>query len=107
VLIASAGSTTIYGPLAAPIAFLVWTFVTAMAVLIGAACNAAIDFVWPRLSGIDHRRTYKATTVPASSPRLREALDAETAESLIPILPEQPTGQPKDPASRRLQPPST
>ena len=31
----------------------------------------------------------------------------ETAESLIPILPEQPTGQPKDPASRRLQPPST
>ena len=105
VLIASAGSTTIYGPLAAPIAFLVWTFVTAMAVLIGAACNAAIDFVWPRLSGIDHRRSYKATTVPANSPRLREALDSEAAESLIPVLPEQPPAQPKDPGRKSPRPP--
>jgi len=61
VLVASAGSTTIYGPLAAPIAFLVWLFVTSMAVLIGAAFNAAIDFVWPRLelvsAGVPSRRS--------------------------------------------------
>ncbi|MFT4165324.1 MAG: YihY/virulence factor BrkB family protein [Microlunatus sp.] len=104
VLIASAGSTTIYGPLAAPIAFLIWTFVTAMAVLIGAACNAAIDFVWPRLSGIEHLRTYRATTVPANSPRLREAPDAGTSTS--PNRPEQPTSPVRRPGRKRPQPPS-
>lgn len=36
-----------YGPLAAPIAFLLWMFVTAMAVLIGAELNAEIEKLWP------------------------------------------------------------
>jgi len=40
------GSST-YGPLAAPIAFLLWMFVTAMAVLIGAELNAEIEKLWP------------------------------------------------------------
>lgn len=57
VLDASAGSTTVYGPLAAPIAVLIWLYIIALAVLIGAAFNAAIDSVWPRLSGIDHTAT--------------------------------------------------
>ncbi len=84
ILIASAGSTTIYGPLAAPIAILIWLFVTSLAVLIGAAFNAAIDFVWPRLSGIDHSQTeYADTTVPPSSPRLSEVLADETPDSPI------------------------
>jgi membrane protein len=48
------GGTTIYGPLAAPIAFLIWLYVISMAVLIGAALNASLDDVFPRLSGIDH-----------------------------------------------------
>jgi membrane protein len=48
------GGTTIYGPLAAPIAFLIWLYVISMAVLIGAAINASLDEVFPRLSGIDH-----------------------------------------------------
>jgi len=39
--------TSIYGPLAAPIAVLIWLYVTALAVLIGAALNAAFDRVWP------------------------------------------------------------
>ncbi|MEJ7707063.1 MAG: YihY/virulence factor BrkB family protein [Nocardioidaceae bacterium] len=39
--------TSIYGPLAAPIAVLIWLYLTALAVLIGAALNAAIDRVWP------------------------------------------------------------
>lgn len=55
VLNASGGSTTIYGPLAAPIAVLIWLYVMALAVLVGAAFNAAADDVWPRLTGIDHR----------------------------------------------------
>ena len=54
VLSKSVGSTTIYGPLAAPIAFLLWLYVISIAVLIGAALNAALDDVFPRLSGIEH-----------------------------------------------------
>lgn len=36
-----------YGPLAAPIAILLWMYVTAMAVLIGAEVNAEIEKMWP------------------------------------------------------------
>lgn len=42
--------TSIYGPLAAPIAVLLWLYLTALAVLIGAALNAAFDRVWPETS---------------------------------------------------------
>ena len=52
VLSLSIGSPTIYGPLAAPIGFLIWLYVISIAVLIGAACNSSIDEVFPRLSGI-------------------------------------------------------
>jgi membrane protein len=38
---------TVYGSLAAPVAVLLWIGVTALAVLIGAAMNAAIDRMWP------------------------------------------------------------
>ncbi len=41
------GSTSIYGPLAAPIVVLIWLYVVAFAVLIGAALNAATGQVWP------------------------------------------------------------
>ena len=50
---ASGASTTIYGPLAAPIAVLIWLYLISAAVLVGAALNAAVDDLWPRLSGID------------------------------------------------------
>ncbi len=39
----STGGTSIYGPLAAPIAILLWLYVISIAVLIGAAINAALD----------------------------------------------------------------
>lgn len=39
----STGGTSIYGPLAAPIAVLLWLYVLSIAVLIGAALNAAFD----------------------------------------------------------------
>ena len=42
-------STSIYGPLAAPIAVLLWLYVLSISVLIGAALNASIDEVWPQL----------------------------------------------------------
>jgi membrane protein len=42
------GSTSIYGPLAAPIAVLIWLYILSIAVLIGAALNAAFDQIWPQ-----------------------------------------------------------
>jgi membrane protein len=42
------GSTSIYGPLAAPIAVLLWMYLLSIAVLIGAALNAAFDQIWPQ-----------------------------------------------------------
>jgi membrane protein len=38
---------SIYGSLAAPIAVLLWLYITALAVLIGATLNAEIDRLWP------------------------------------------------------------
>ena len=44
---ASVGGTSIYGPLAAPIVVLIWLYFLAIAVLIGAAFNAAARQLWP------------------------------------------------------------
>jgi membrane protein len=43
----SVGGTSIYGPLAAPIVVLIWLYFLAIAVLIGAALNAAVDERFP------------------------------------------------------------
>ncbi len=44
---ASLGGTSIYGPLSAPIVIMIWLYALAIAVLIGAALNAAIRELWP------------------------------------------------------------
>ncbi|QIQ02008.1 YihY/virulence factor BrkB family protein [Streptomyces liangshanensis] len=59
---------TIYGSLAAPIAVLLWIGISAFAVLVGAAVNAAIDRVWPSLATAAAR---------AANERLRTAHAAE------------------------------
>ncbi|GAA1161616.1 YihY/virulence factor BrkB family protein [Streptomyces hebeiensis] len=59
---------TIYGSLAAPIAVLLWIGVSAFAVLVGAAVNAAIDRVWPSVATAAAR---------AANERLRAAHAAE------------------------------
>jgi len=46
--VTAADSRSIYGPLAAPIAILLWLYIVALAVLIGAAVNAAFDTVFPQ-----------------------------------------------------------
>ncbi len=48
--VTAAESRSIYGPLAAPIAVLLWLYLLALAVLIGAAVNAACDTVFPQKS---------------------------------------------------------
>ena len=65
----SVGGTSIYGPLAAPIALLIWLYVISLAILIGAAFNAAADETWPRLSGLHQRDD----DPPRSSTKLEDA----------------------------------
>ena len=48
VIEASVGGTSIYGPLAAPIVLMIWLYTLSIAVLIGAALNAAVESMWPR-----------------------------------------------------------
>ena len=61
-------SRSIYGPLAAPIAILIWLYIVAIAVLIGAAVNAAFDTVFPQMSTtharleLVHRLRHRMTT---------------------------------------------
>ncbi len=43
----ASGGATVFGPLTAPIIALIWFYLLAMAVLIGAATNAAIRRLWP------------------------------------------------------------
>ncbi len=49
-------SRSIYGPLAAPIAVLLWLYIVALAVLIGAAVNAAFDQIFPQQSTAKARK---------------------------------------------------
>ncbi|GAA2864757.1 hypothetical protein GCM10020220_062570 [Nonomuraea rubra] len=50
VLAAWFSPVSVYGSLAAPIALLLWLYITALAVLIGAILNAEVDRLWPGVS---------------------------------------------------------
>lgn len=73
VLTTTAGeSTSIYGPLAAPIAVLLWLYLLSIAVLIGAATNAAFDRVWPESETSRARlEAVRRLRLAAVLPRLR------------------------------------
>ena len=73
VLTTTAGeSTSIYGPLAAPIAVLLWLYLLSIAVLIGAATNAAFDRVWPESATARARmELVRRLRLTAVLPRLR------------------------------------
>ncbi|MGW7686027.1 YhjD/YihY/BrkB family envelope integrity protein [Kribbella sp. NPDC054772] len=64
ILQSTVGGTSIYGPLAAPIAVLMWLYMTAIAVLIGAALNAVVDRLWPHKA---HVAEVKAASAEAGS----------------------------------------
>lgn len=70
----AANSRSIYGPLAAPIAVLLWLYLLALAVLIGAAVNAAFDAAFPQRSTANARRELVS--------RLRQRLTRERAQDL-------------------------
>jgi membrane protein len=68
---------TIYGSLAAPIAFLLWIGVSAFAVLVGAAVNAAIDRVWPSVATAAARAANERARAADAAQLLARARSAE------------------------------
>ncbi len=93
----SVGGASIYGPLAAPIVVMIWLYVLAIAVLIGAALNAAVESVWPvrppfvrAPSSSDHSR-------PS---RTRRADDADP-DAVVDAPEDQPVERPGSPPPNR------
>src|SRR5699024_12329920 len=60
----SSGGMSIYGPLAAPIAVLLWLYVLSISVLIGAAVNESIDH---QRHGTDNARSTSHTQTAVDS----------------------------------------
>jgi len=80
----SVDSNSAYGSLAAPIAVLFWLYVTALAVLIGAALNAVVDQTWPLVPTVKARLEAEARTpvrrrVPARPEPARPIVTPERA----------------------------
>jgi membrane protein len=67
----SVGGTSIYGPLAAPIVLMIWLYVLSIAVLIGAALNAAIEDMWPRREVAEAREAAQDQQRPGPDGRRR------------------------------------
>ncbi|MFE9045132.1 YihY/virulence factor BrkB family protein [Streptomyces sp. NPDC012421] len=79
---------TIYGSLAAPIAILLWIGVSAFAVLVGAAVNAAIDRVWPSVATAAAREANeRARAVQAAELVARIRAEAEEVDEDDPDMP--------------------
>lgn len=71
--VTAADSRSIYGPLAAPIAVLLWLYLVAIAVLIGAAVNAAFDHVYPQ-AATTRARARRALGLPLLGGRERASV---------------------------------
>ena len=101
VLSASVGGSSIYGPLATPIVILIWLYVLAIAVLIGAALNAAVEAVWPSRVTTEARKRAGSTQAIGAQPALPPG-------TLTPVLPHTapavlPTEPPGDPGQNKPQ----
>ncbi|MEU2872844.1 YihY/virulence factor BrkB family protein [Streptomyces olivoreticuli] len=94
---------TIYGSLAAPVAVLLWIGVSAFAVLVGAAVNAAIDRVWPSVATAGARaevdRLRAAALAREAAERTARALEAGLEEDLDDEVEEGVVGQDREPPS--------
>ncbi|MEU2117229.1 YihY/virulence factor BrkB family protein [Streptomyces sp. NPDC058700] len=79
---------TIYGSLAAPIAVLLWIGISAFAVLVGAAVNAAIDRVWPSVATAAAREANeRARAFQAAELVARVRAEAEDVDEDDPDMP--------------------
>lgn len=83
------GGTSIYGPLAAPIAVLLWLYLTAIAVLIGAALNAVMDRMWPH-------RPRSTLIEPAAQAEQISRIDADGEQLSTPEAEEPPKQEPAE-----------
>ncbi|MFD7733840.1 YihY/virulence factor BrkB family protein [Kitasatospora phosalacinea] len=79
-LVSSVEGHSVYGSLAAPVAVLLWIFVVALAVLIGAAMNAAVDRRWPTVETADARAENERLAEDAAVERGREAAARRAVE---------------------------
>lgn len=77
------GGTSIYGPLSTPIVLLIFLYALAIAVLIGAALNAAIRSMWP----VEERPSLRAQTVSWVKEKV-----ADHRGDVVPDDPEAPKG---------------
>jgi membrane protein len=79
VLVSTAqSSTSIYGPLSAPIVVMLWLYLLSIAVLIGAAVNAAFDRIWPEKETARARmELVRRLRMTALMPRLRRDDDEQ------------------------------
>ncbi|MEU4093413.1 YihY/virulence factor BrkB family protein [Streptomyces sp. NPDC026673] len=87
---------TIYGSLAAPVAVLLWIFVSAFAVLVGAAVNAAIDRVWPSIETAAAREENARARERAAADLVAEAAARRAAFESAPddeVGPEDPPAE--------------
>jgi membrane protein len=82
-LVSSVEGPTVYGSLAAPVAVLLWIFVMALAVLIGAAMNAAIDRRWPSVETADARAENERAHEEAAAVVVREAAARRAVERAL------------------------
>ncbi|MGZ4591141.1 MAG: YihY/virulence factor BrkB family protein [Actinomycetes bacterium] len=74
----SVGGTSIYGPLAAPIVLMIWLYTLSIAVLIGAALNAAVEEIWPSREVLQARDEVRKKHTPGPDgrrPMKRPGLD--------------------------------
>ena len=82
------GSTTIYGPLAAPIVVMLWLYLLSIAVLIGAALNASFDRLWPDKETASARmEVVRKLRIKSLLPRLRR--DEEEQEQFPDVAPDE------------------
>jgi membrane protein len=115
ILTTTAGkSTSIYGPLAAPIAVMLWLYLVSFAVLVGAAVNAAFDRIWPEKATARARmEVVRKLRLDAILPRLRRDVEekerfpdtaAETMELEAYGEEKQPREEERRPSHRRDEP---
>lgn len=84
---------TIYGSLAAPVAVLLWIGVSAFAVLVGAAVNAAVDRIWPSLATAAARRETARARVAAAAQVVAQAAREEGRSADDDMGPEDPPAE--------------
>jgi membrane protein len=66
-----------YGALAAPIAFLLFTFFIGLAIVIGAHFNSAIQEMWPAKMTHRQRRRWRRLTIVRALERRRSGADPQ------------------------------